>query len=601
MFTLPHQNADNAMRNDDELRMWLNLFPNQPPYLINLYRDHVASFTSPESAFMNPFSLYGDKSPFECSSTFHNRNVHFQSQSSSDDLRLCEFFSGMNIRNDHEPESGNDSTMGYNNMSSLTFPCSSNPNIRSFIKQETTNPFQHFDNEATPDTKGSTFVPPFENHGRTPCYGEFQLHNPNPSFATTSYPCDDFLCSQSLDADWNVNSPFAFSPNMQQNLGLNLNTQRARATPNIDLSQVRNGEDPLAFNCDNSFILQGEDVKYCVHNACMCKNNSCNEVGIQQKVPQFIPNVPVSHENSSKSTLGSVIHESLLHKFYSLADTQGFIYVLAKDQNGCRFLQKLLDVCREDQRLQIVIMLTREPGQLVTTSMNTHGTRVVQKLIETLKTKTQVSLLRSAIQPGFVDLIKDLNGNHVIQRCLQCLSCQDNEFIFDAATKFCVDIATHQHGCCVLQRCIDSSLGKYRDKLMTEICRHALLLAQDPYGNYVITHIIEMKIPSVSAKLISRFKGNYVYLSMQKFSSHVVESCLKHVAESTARIVRELLSATHFEQLLQDPYANYVVQRALGVTKGPLHASLVEAVRPHKFLRNSPYCKRIFSGGLLKK
>lgn len=85
--------------------------------------------------------------------------------------------------------------------------------------------------------------------------------------------------------------------------------------------------------------------------------------------------------------------------------------------------------------------------------------------------------------------------------------------------------------------------------------------------NYVVTHIIEMKVPNFSAKLISKFKGNYVNLSMQKFSSHVVESCLKHVGESRSRIVRELLSAPHFEQLLQDPYANYVVQCALEVTK----------------------------------
>ncbi|KAI7996433.1 hypothetical protein LOK49_LG10G00489, partial [Camellia lanceoleosa] len=28
---------------------------------------------------------------------------------------------------------------------------------------------------------------------------------------------------------------------------------------------------------------------------------------------------------------------------------------------------------------------------------------------------------------GFVDLIKDLNGNHVIQHCLQCLSKEDNK------------------------------------------------------------------------------------------------------------------------------------------------------------------------------
>ena len=71
----------------------------------------------------------------------------------------------------------------------------------------------------------------------------------------------------------------------------------------------------------------------------------------------------------------------------------------------------------------------------------------------------------------------------------------------------------------------------------------------------------------MSVKLISQFKGNYVPLSMQKFSSHVVEKCLKHFEETRPRIIRELLSVSHFEQLLQDPYANYVIQSALAVTK----------------------------------
>lgn len=55
------------------------------------------------------------------------------------------------------------------------------------------------------------------------------------------------------------------------------------------------------------------------------------------------------------------------------------------------------------------------------------STRVVQKLIETLKTRQQILLVKAALKPGFLDLIKDLNGNHVLQRCLQCLSNEDNE------------------------------------------------------------------------------------------------------------------------------------------------------------------------------
>lgn len=76
-----------------------------------------------------------------------------------------------------------------------------------------------------------------------------------------------------------------------------------------------------------------------------------------------------------------------------------------------------------------------------------------------------------------------------------------------------------------------------------------------------------MENPSASLKLHSQFKGNYANLSMQKFSSHVVEKCLVHIVEIRSRIVQELSSFPHLERLLQDPYANYVVQRALGVTK----------------------------------
>jgi hypothetical protein len=58
------------------------------------------------------------------------------------------------------------------------------------------------------------------------------------------------------------------------------------------------------------------------------------------------------------------------------------------------------------------------------------------------------------------------------------------QFIFAAAARHCVDIATHQHGCCVLPKCIRYSSGEYRQRLVAEISANALLLAQDKYGYY---------------------------------------------------------------------------------------------------------------------
>ncbi|KAL9306995.1 putative pumilio 8 [Arabidopsis thaliana] len=319
-----------------------------------------------------------------------------------------------------------------------------------------------------------------------------------------------------------------------------------------------------------------------------------------------------------------------------VSEFQGYVYLMAKDQHGCRFLQrifedgsaldamiifieviphvvelmmdpfgnylmqKLLDVCNEEQRTQIILMVTSEPGQLIRISLNAYGTRVVQRLVESIKTRKQISLVKSALRPGFLNLIRDLNGNHVTQRCLQCLSTEDNEFIFEDATKFCIDIATHRHGCCVLQKCIAYSSGLQREKLVTEISRNSLFLAQDPYGNYAVQFVLELRDFSAIAAMLAQLKGHYVELSMQKFSSHMVERCLTHCPESRPQIVRELISVPHFDILIQDPYANFVIQAALAVTKGSLHATLIEVIRPHSILRNNPYCKRIFSRNLLK-
>ncbi|XP_022725606.1 putative pumilio homolog 7, chloroplastic isoform X2 [Durio zibethinus] len=428
-------------------------------------------------------------------------------------------------------------------------------------------------------------------------------------------------------------TPHASVENLLQH-GLPLSNGLARTHSNVGIPH--GGLE--AFTSEGSFIVQGEGLNYVINKGFDYSREqnkgSLQEIGVSKRLEirsqlDGWSQIAAACGNAKNAKLYSPF--SLPPKYNSLAEARGYIYLIAKDQHGCRFLQrvfdegtqqdvqiifkeiidhvvelmmnpfgnylmqKLLDVCNEEQRKQILLMVSEEPGQLVRISLNTHGTRVVQKLIETLKTRQQISLVISALEPGFLSLIKDLNGNHVVQRCLQCLSSEDN--------KHCVDIATHQHGCCVLQRCISYSTGEYREKLVEEISTNGLQLAQDAYGNYVVQFVLELKIPSATSTLVSQFEGNYVHLSSQKFSSHVVEKCLVVLNDAIrSRIIHELLSATHFEKLLQDPHANYVVQTALRVSEGPLHNSLVEAIESHKaFARNCPYSKRIFSQKLLKK
>lgn len=87
-------------------------------------------------------------------------------------------------------------------------------------------------------------------------------------------------------------------------------------------------------------------------------------------------------------------------------------------------------------------------------------------------------VISEALEGNVVRLIQDLNGNHVIQKCLMRFGSEHNQFIYDIVADECVVVACHKHGCCVIQRCIDYSSDKQRVQLVQEIIKSVDQLVQ---------------------------------------------------------------------------------------------------------------------------
>jgi hypothetical protein len=323
------------------------------------------------------------------------------------------------------------------------------------------------------------------------------------------------------------------------------------------------------------------------------------------------------------------------------------IYTLCKDQHGCRFLQKkledgnpehiqiifdetaphvvelmtdpfgnylcqkLLEFCNDEQRNTLVRNATPAMVQI---AFNQHGTRALQKMIEFISTEEQVcdpilcdqitwlkfsqtNMIIEALSGQVVDLIQDLNGNHVIQKCLNHLKSPEAQFIFDAVGEHCITVGTHRHGCCVLQRCIDHAAGYQKIELIRKITAHSFHLVQDPFGNYVVQYILDLNDPAFTTPMCQGFQGKICELAKQKFSSNVIEKCIR-CAEPHIKslMIEELLDVEQLEQLMRDAYGNYVIQTALEFAPAELCVLLIEAMRPIlPAIRQTPYGRRIMS------
>lgn len=339
-----------------------------------------------------------------------------------------------------------------------------------------------------------------------------------------------------------------------------------------------------------------------------------------------------SSKNCSEAVSTTNSEES--HEIRSFEEIPGHVFDLARDQHGCRLLQKFLDedenslalifaesfenindlmtdpfgnylcqklmeMCSPPQRLALV---SRVANNLVTISLNIHGTRVVQKMIEVVSGSEEISLIVDSLKQHVVTLTKDLNGNHVVQRCLYHLLSSSNQFIYDAICDHCVSVATHKHGCCVLQRCLDYASDSQRMQLINVITENALDLVQDAFGNYVVQYVLDLGNEEISHNVIRKMLGHLPNLSVQKFSSNVVEKCLL-LANAMLReeIIDELFHPDRLSRMLMDPYANYVIQKSLTVCRSEKFNELLDRIRPHlATLRGTSFGKRILAK-ILKK
>lgn len=156
-------------------------------------------------------------------------------------------------------------------------------------------------------------------------------------------------------------------------------------------------------------------------------------------------------------------------------------------------------------------------------------------------------------------------------------------------------MGTHRHGCCVLQRCIDHASGHQKAQLISQITADAFALVQDPFGNYVLQYIVDLAEPAFTDPLCYIFQGSIPSLSKQKFSSNVIEKCLRGADTNVTRVmIEEMLNANELEKMLRDSFANYVVQTALDYADPETKTRLTDAIRPIlPAIRQTPYGRRI--------
>lgn len=338
------------------------------------------------------------------------------------------------------------------------------------------------------------------------------------------------------------------------------------------------------------------------------------------------------NQGPSRSPLLEEFRMNSSNKTYTLNDILGYVLEFCKDQHGSRFIQHELSVATPSQRevvfneirdhaielsddvfgnyviqkffeygskTQRGVLVSQFKGKMRKLSMQMYACRVIQKALEFVEPNQRTALV-GELSSCILVMIKDQNGNHVIQKAIERIPMVKLPYILDSLDGQIYHLSTHSYGCRVVQRLLEFGSEKDQSRILGELKEFIPYLVQDQYGNYVIQHILQQndsnsypEMRETKQVIVNTVSQNVVELSKHKFASNVVEKAIIYGSPQQKSLImskiiphseshaRDLEDTAPMILMMRDQFANYVVQKLVGVSEGQDRRLIVIAIRAY--------------------
>ena len=246
-----------------------------------------------------------------------------------------------------------------------------------------------------------------------------------------------------------------------------------------------------------------------------------------------------------------------------ISKIKNFFSDITIDKYGNYFSQKLIQICLPSQRIQLLESMN---NHFVEIANNSYGTHPLQSLIEIINMPEEKKIVLNYILKNESVLALDSKGTHVLQKFISCTKDEERYELNQNLINLIDKLIINPFGVCVLIQLVKHTKDKNITKKLANYITKGdpLSFIQHPYANYAVQSLISNTDLSHCDVIIDTIVQNYLSLSMQKFSSNVVENCIKYGKESTVKkIFKNIVEQEKLESLLNNNYGNFVLEKLI--------------------------------------
>ena len=360
------------------------------------------------------------------------------------------------------------------------------------------------------------------------------------------------------------------------------------------------------------------DIPFTLKNNINLKNQIINEISFNNNIDN---NNSINHNKTNNTISDSFIYElkNILEKngkidyhIYNLI--KGKFLSILKNHKGSKLFQKYLKSTHPEEIIHLLyIELSQNLDEFITDAYSNYfckkffsflcpkdridflrkiensiikfschniGTYPIQSIIENINSKYEKILIISAIKDNIEKLFYDPFGCHVIEKIITFIDEEYISFIYSYISNNFIQLAYNSNGICIIKKILTFTQKNNLHKKIKKIVKeNAFGLIQHPYGNFVIQVIVECW--DDYNEIINLYKNNFFGLSMEKYSSNVIERFIEKEDKILNYFIDEIVNSNQIYELMKSNFGNYVIQKALKLSKYEYKNKLVYSAATH--------------------
>ena len=218
--------------------------------------------------------------------------------------------------------------------------------------------------------------------------------------------------------------------------------------------------------------------------------------------------------------------------------------------------------------------LKRIKNSIFRLSCHNVGSFTIQAIIENLGSKAEQFIIINVLKNHIQQLSYDPFGCHVLERLLASIDEEFISFLYLYIIDNFLKLANNKYGIYLVKTILTFIQKKnLHEKIKKIVKENPYMLILNPFGNFVIQVIVEYW--SDYKEIVNLYKGNFFGLSFEKYASNAIEKCIEKDKEILNDFIDEILRSNRIYDIMKSKYGNYVIQKAIKLSKNIYKKELV--------------------------